>query len=305
MAGLTHAFTWKLPVTAERAFAALTQPAELKAWFADHVEVEPHAGGAFRFWGKHTYGTPTRADATQQVLRWSAPHALAYTWTLHGRPSEVSLTIEPDPADATAAVVKGTHAFAELPAIGRAKEMVDDLWRLHHGNLLSHLRGGSGLLLPDYTDKAPDIRLSILIDAPRERVFHALLDPALLNKWVASAAVVEPRVGGRYSFGWSYQHGGVPVEGGPTRILELVENEKLVVDWPDWRGDASVPVQKITWLLESAGGAGAQTRVTLIHSGFVRAVDISDYPFGWGDFAARLKAVAEGKEVPAGPGGCG
>jgi uncharacterized protein YndB with AHSA1/START domain len=163
------------------------------------------------------------------------------------------------------------------------------------------LKGGR-VLLPDFTDASPEIRLSIDIDAPRERVFDALMKPELLNKWVASAAAVEPRVGGRYSYGWSYPMGGVTVEGGPTRILELIENEKLVIDWPDWRGDATVPTQRITWLLETVG---PQTRVTLIHSGFVRAADISDYPFGWSDFAGRLKLVAEGKVPPAMEGGCG
>jgi uncharacterized protein YndB with AHSA1/START domain len=73
--------------------------------------------------------------------------------------------------------------------------------------------------------------------------------------------------------------------------LELVPNEKLVISWPDWRGDTSVPEQSITWLLEPSGEG---TRVTVIHSGFVRTVDLSDYPFGWGYFLGRLKDVAEG-----------
>jgi uncharacterized protein YndB with AHSA1/START domain len=294
MTALAHEFSCKLPVTTQRAFAALTQAEDLKAWFAEHVEVEARPGGAYRFWGKHTYGAPTRAEATQKILRIAAPSELAFSWALHGQLSEVSLTIEPNPEGGASAIVKGKHAFPIAPNINRAKEMVDDLWRLHCGNLKAYLKGSGDLLLPDFTDAAPAIRLSLLIDAPPERVFRALLDPALLNKWVASAAVVEPRVGGRYSYGWSYEHGGARVEGGPSRILEMIENEKLVIDWPDWRGDASVPKQQITWLLESAG---KQTRVTMIHSGFVRAVDISDYPFGWGSFAKRLKLTAEGEEI--------
>ena len=95
--------------------------------------------------------------------------------------------------------------------------------------------------------------------------------------------------GGRYSYGWSYQVDGREVTGGPSRILELVDNEKLVADWPDWRGDANVPIQTITWTLEDDGDA---TRVTLVHSGFVRAADWSDYPFGCGGFLSALeKAV--------------
>ncbi|MDT8367843.1 MAG: hypothetical protein RQ745_01455 [Longimicrobiales bacterium] len=63
-----------------------------------------------------------------------------------------------------------------------------------------------------------------------------------------------------------------------------------MISWPDWRGDTSVPIQSVTWLLEPEGEG---TKVTLIHAGFVRAVDLSDYPFGWGDFLGRFKEVAE------------
>jgi uncharacterized protein YndB with AHSA1/START domain len=123
-------------------------------------------------------------------------------------------------------------------------------------------------------------------------VFRALLDPALLDAWTFGKASVERRVGGRYSYGWVYEHDGRTVEGGPTRILEMEENVRLVTDWPDWRGDAANGGQKITWLLEDDGEG---TRLTLIHDGFARASDISDFPFGWNGFLGLIKqAVAEG-----------
>ncbi len=81
----------------------------------------------------------------------------------------------------------------------------------------------------------------------------------------------------------------------------MVENEMLVSDWPDWRGDPNVPRQNITWLLEPVG---KQTRLTMIHGGFSRVVDISDYPFGWGYFLDRCKQAAEGKEPTASGPGC-
>jgi len=80
--------------------------------------------------------------------------------------------------------------------------------------------------------------------------------------------------------------------GGPTKILELVPNEKLVLDWPDWRGDTSVAGQRITCQLEAEG---AGTRLTFAHSGFDRTADISDYPFGWVSFMAKLGEVFQGE----------
>jgi uncharacterized protein YndB with AHSA1/START domain len=297
MTSLTHEFTCKLPVSAARVFRALTDPTELAGWFAEHSLIEPHEGGAYRFWGRHTYGNPARGQADQQITRYEPDRALAYRWTLHDRASEVSFEIAADPEQEGAVIMAGRHHFDVPPAINRAREMVDDLWRLNCGNLQAHIAGNGGVLLPDYGDPQPQIRVSLLIDAPRARVFRALMDPALLNQWVASAADVDPRVGGRYSYGWSYETGGRKVEGGPSRIIELVQDEKLVTDWPDWRGDESVPRQKITWLLADEG---RQTRLTLIHDDFSRAVDISDYPFGWGWFLSRLEATLKG-DAPAVP----
>jgi hypothetical protein len=37
-----------------------------------------------------------------------------------------------------------------------------------------------------------------------------------LNRWIASAAEVDPRTGGRYTFAWKYPHGGREVESGPA-----------------------------------------------------------------------------------------
>lgn len=288
MAELTHTFTWQIAAPPDQVFAALTEPDELKAWFADGAEVEPRVGGAFRFWGPHVYGAPRAGN--QALTRFEPGRALAFTWEIEGRPSEVTLELSPgDPEkNGGGTTVAGTHVFSEAPAIGRAKEMVDDLWRIHQGNLMAHLAGGEGLCRPDYASREPEIHCSIVIEAPVEKVFRAFIDPELLKAWIASEPVVEAREGGRYSYGWRYEIGGRPVEGGPSRILEYVENQRLVTDWPDWRGDPGVPLQKITWLFDDLGG---RTRVTVIHDGFMRAVDISDYPFGWGAFLQSLGGV--------------
>ncbi len=60
MTSLTHEFTASLPVTPERAFAALTDESELTRWFAEQADVDLREGGSFRFWGRHTCGAPAR-----------------------------------------------------------------------------------------------------------------------------------------------------------------------------------------------------------------------------------------------------
>ncbi|MBB5207927.1 SRPBCC family protein [Chiayiivirga flava] len=287
MTALENDFGSDFKVSPETLFAALTDPDALRAWFAESVDVDARPDGRFRFWGRHTYAVPTRTDATQQLLAFEPPHRLVFTWPMHGETGTVELLLAPGDADTNpgGTRLRAVHRFARAPAIGRAKELVDDLWRLYFGNLQAWLDGGAAISRPDFTDPDPRVTASILIDAPRERVFASFLDPASLDRWIASAAQVEPHVGGRYSYGWNYRIGERDVAGGPSRILELVENEKLVTDWPDWRGDPDMPPQRITWLFASEGSG---TRVTLVHEGFTRAADISDYPFGWAFFLGML-----------------
>ena len=293
--GWTHEFRCTVPDSRERVFRALTEPSELRRWFAEHVDIDARQGGAFRFWGRHSYGAPGRGSAPARITRFEPGRAFAFQWQFDGADSEVVMELAPEAAkdakDRTARTrIELKHAFPAKPSLPYAAELVDDLWRLTLGNLDAHLRGGEGIVLPDYTDPAPEIRLSLMVDASRERVFRALLEPEALNRWVASKAEVEPRIGGRYRYGWNYPIGDRQVEGGPACILDLVPNERLVTDWLDWRGDQTRPLTRVAWLLESVGG---QTRVTIIHGGFSRAADQSDYPFGWRSFLEQLKSEAE------------
>src|SRR5262245_17085162 len=200
MSALTHEFTDTFAATPERVFRALTDEAELTRWFAEHVEVELQPGGEFRFWGKHTYCAPTRSQSSQKVLRVEAPRLLVFSWRLEERDSEVTLELAPDANDAGSTTLKGTHHFADALPVARAVDLIEDLWRMTLANLRAHL-GGSGVCLPDFSDPQPRLRQTILIGASRHEVFEALLNPDILNKWIAANAVVEPLVvGGRYSF---------------------------------------------------------------------------------------------------------
>ena len=225
---------------------------------------------------------------------------------MDGADSEVTLELAPlvkdQVTDATRTNLSLRHSFSRRPAIPYSAELVDDLWRFMLANLEAHLLGGDAIVLPDFTAPTQDIRLSIVIDAPRPSVFRALVEPEALNQWLATAAEVEPRIGGRYRLGWNYNHAGRQVEGGSTKILDLVANERLVIDWMDWRGDATRPLTRVAWLLEDAG---AGTRVTLVHSGFSRVVDLGDYPFGWRSFLDRLKnLIEEDKTLRVNPQPC-
>jgi len=291
MAEFRHEYSGQVPARVDAVFAAMSQADKLTRWFAEHVEVSAAAGGPFRFWGKHTLGTPDGASASQTLTAFDENQRIAFRWRVLDIDSEVTWVVQAtDDGDGTNVTV--THVFQEPPTDIRTREFVDDLWRLNMANLTAHMMGVEPLL-PDYDDPNPEVRQSILIDAPREKVFAALIEPEHMKAWAGGTdPVAEPVEGGRYSLGWHYEMDGRTVDGGPTKIIEIVPNEKLVTDWPDWRGDPNVPAQRVTWLLADEDG---KTRLTLIHDGFTRTVDISDYGFGWLYFLGNVQKVAEGK----------
>ncbi len=290
-----HNYEYKLPLpltgSLEQVFAALTDAQALSQWFAEHAEVEPEVGGAFRFWGRHTYGQPTAKQATQTIVRLEPPTEIAFAWHVLGRDSEVTWSLNEEEDDAGRSVrLTVRHNFEALPDIGRAAELIDDLWRIHTGSLCFYLNGEKDIFRPDFSNASPEVRNTILIDAAPDKVFRALIEPDYIKQWFpAPAPVVDPRVGGDYGFGFSFEMDGKKIEPPPMKILEFEENRKLVITWPDWRMDPGVPDQKVTWLLDDLGG---RTKLTLIHDGFTRTVDVSDYPFGWIEFMSKIGDVA-------------
>lgn len=291
MTGWINDFVSTVAASAERIFTALTSREELEQWFAEHSRVEPRVGGEFRFWGRHTIGAPAERDAHGEITVFEPGSRLAFNWTVLGVPSMVTFTLTPQESkQGSSTEVAVRHELRAALDQPRPKQLIEDWWRFAVGNLMLHTTGKGDVLRPDFADPTPEIRLSMTVDAPPDAVFRALTEPDALREWMgAPDPVVELRVGGRYELGWKYEVGGEEVAGGPMKVLDVVPNERLVVNWPDWRGDASVPEQSVTWLLEPEGEG---TRVTLVHAGFTRAVDFSDYPFGWGHFMSEMAKVA-------------
>ncbi len=289
---MTTSFTcthsWTLPAAPDAVFRALTDRTELTQWFAEDAQIEPRMNGVYRFWGRHTLGTPAHDAARQTITRFAPNTALAFSWPINDVDTDVAIALDP--------VDKGTkltltHDVSGDLGVPRQRALIDDHWRLAIGNLFTHLSGGTPVM-PDYFDPMPAVRIKVAIAAPQSVVFRALLDPEALNRWMdAESAEVEPRVGGKFDLHWSYKVDGKDVAGGPTTIRELIPDKKLVLGWPDWRGDASVPDQTITFLLAPDGKGG--TTLSFVHAGFGRTADMSDYQFGWQEFLGKLANSSE------------
>ncbi len=291
-ASFENKYSVKLAVEPAKVFAALTEPEALRRWFAEHVEIELREGGAYRFWGPAVLGAPT--EGAQAIVAVEEGRSLRYRWRLYGVDSEVSYLLE-DADDGAACQLTIEHKiFGELP-FPTPRHAVDDYWRLAAGNLMAHLMMHGSAVLPDFTRPTSEVIVSVEIAAPPSKVFRVLTIPELMNQWIGSVAKVD-LASSEYSWGMTYPFEGKTVHGGPTRILELVPDKKLVTDWPDWRGDETKPKTQITWELAPLPPDGTRTKLTLTHSGFAHPVDRSDYQQGWGFFMEAIRTVAEAGE---------
>jgi uncharacterized protein YndB with AHSA1/START domain len=118
-------------------------------------------------------------------------------------------------------------------------------------------------------------------EAPRERIWRALTDPAELAGWLAPAEI-DMRVGGSVV---------LKFEDGEERgtITELREPELLAYTWNEGKTDSLVRFE-----LEPADGG---TRLTLRHT-FDGVVDLPSYGGGWHHHLELLTAQVVGR--PAG-----
>lgn len=281
------------PVPAPQLFAALVEPAQLERWLCNHASVDL-AAGRYHFHGPAVLGAPS--SPTQELLSVEPGASLRFRWRLHEVATEVTYRVSPDEDDAGKSQLHITHeVFGGLP-FASPRHAIDDWWRLATGNLMSHLEDNGNAVLPDFTRDTAEVVVSIEISAAPAKVFRALLDPSLMTRWLGTVARVD-RDTGEYSYGFTYEVEGKTVHGGPTRILELVPDQKLVTDWPDWRGDATKPKTHVTWSLAPLPPDGARTRLTLTHAGFAHPVDRSDYQQGWRYFLEQIRSVSEAAEA--------
>ncbi|MDX6473457.1 MAG: hypothetical protein QOK22_2273 [Gaiellaceae bacterium] len=142
------------------------------------------------------------------------------------------------------------------------------------------------------------------VQAPRARVYAALVDADAIAKWKVPAGMTchvhsfDAREGGTFRISLTYD---APTEAGKTteqtdtyrgRFVELVADERVVevdefeTDDPDLRGEMRVTIT----LTEAEGG----TDVLGVHEGLPPGVPPADNEAGWRSSLARLAALVEG-----------
>ncbi|CAM3336233.1 SRPBCC domain-containing protein [Kibdelosporangium persicum] len=249
---------------------ALTDPAAMRVWFAEHAEVSL-PDNQFTFWGKYT---PQGAQPAQKLVSASP---LTFTWILDSEETTVSIDLTATDTGTTLRLQQtNLPTLEELmnpPGRRDGRHSMHTFWGLALANLAEYLDGRPQPVKADFGPaRSSEIRATVTIAAPPPEVFASLTDPAAIQRWFGWEAEVEPRVGGRMTMG---------VDG---RIFEFEPNRKLVY------GDEEGAV--VHWELEGTEG---KTYLTFVQSGYGEDEldSAAQHEAGWFSGLAELKRMHE------------
>jgi uncharacterized protein YndB with AHSA1/START domain len=128
-----------------------------------------------------------------------------------------------------------------------------------------------------------DVAVAVEVDAPPERVWQLLTDPAELPRWWPDAAELEPRVGGR-----------IVLNFGPGAVSgEITTWEPPSVLGFTWVQSNMPGVElHVSFAVDDLGDG--RSRVSVVHSGFEGAPAEAREAVvgGWSHFLPRLADVA-------------
>lgn len=122
------------------------------------------------------------------------------------------------------------------------------------------------------------LKQTYLIDAPIILVWHALVDPMMIEKWGGGPAKMDEKVGTKFSLWGGDIHG--------TNI-KVVKEKKLVQDWFGGKWDKP---SKVTFNLSSKGD---ETQIDLVQTD-VPDEEFDDIDDGWKQYyLGPLKSLLE------------
>lgn len=254
---------------------ALTDPAQLQVWLAEHAEVD--LPDQYRFWGRFT----PDGEAPHQRLLHVDDSSLRFEWELDGVPTivDIGLTAEPGPAgDSGSTLLTLTQTevpgWPEVLTTPGDRSLMHTYWALTLANLADHAEGREPLARCDFTSAV--LRSEVLIDADRLAVYASLTEPEQFSRWSGVKVEAELHPGGRWAMG------GFEANPQPARIIDIQPGHAMSIDWGDM-------VQ--SWELADSAG---RTRLTFVHSGF----DQTPPPYdGWMGALAGLVELRRYHEI--------
>jgi uncharacterized protein YndB with AHSA1/START domain len=128
----------------------------------------------------------------------------------------------------------------------------------------------------------------ILIGAPVALVYELLTDPALLVRWLADEADIDPHPGGLIR--WKHANGDVCT----GQVVEADPPRRLVFTYGWERAEVEVPPGSTTVEIDLAA-TPAGTRLRLVHHGLSGPM-ADAHGGGWTHYLTRLATTATGTD---------
>jgi len=261
-----------VPAPPKTVYEALTDPAALRVWLAEHADVE--LPGKYEFWGRYT---PDGAEPHQRVLHVDE-RTIRFAWTVDGVETTTEILLDED-EDGTLVTLSQTDlpSFEDVIADkAGARGALQTFWSLAIANLADYLSGRETTPKCDFT--STDMRAEVMIDATPEAVFDSMTQSDQFCKWFGANVDIEAYVGGRFAMG------GFELDPGGARFVEFEPGRKATLRFAD--GITS------SWELEGSDG---KTRLTLVQSGF----DPTNPPYpGWAGWLGGISALRRYHELP-------
>ncbi len=145
------------------------------------------------------------------------------------------------------------------------------------------------------------VRITRIIDAPREEVFRAWTDPEQIRRWwgpgefTCPEAEVDLRPGGRYQLAMQPTEGEAFIVGGSYREVE--PPTRLVYTWRWETGPAADGSESLVSV--EFGDRGEQTELVLTHTEFPESHGPAPYKMGWESGLENFEALFAGSSVDA------
>jgi uncharacterized protein YndB with AHSA1/START domain len=263
-----------VPAPVKVTYEALTDPAALRVWLAEHANVD--LPGTYEFWGRHT---PDGAAPHQRVLHVDE-RTIRFAWTIDGVETTSQFEVAEDD-DGTLVTLSQTDLPSFEVAIADkagSRGALSTFWQLAIANLADYLAGRE--LTPKCDFTSAELRASIVIDAAPEAVFDSMTQPEYFRRWFGANVDIEPYVGGRFAMG------GFEIDPGGAKFVEFEPGRKATLRYADGMLDS--------WEL---AGSDGKTRLTVVQSGF----DPANPPYpGWAGWLAGLAGLRRHHELPHG-----
>lgn len=255
-----------LPAAPSDVYTALTEPAALRAWLAEHASAEG-------FWGRTT---PQGDRPHQEPVTTDPGRALRFHWLLDDEKTTVDIQLTPSATGTDLTLTQEPLPTLEelMAPKGRrdGRHTMHTFWPLAIGNLAEYLAGRPGIGGTDFSpSRPPEITVTVPIAAPAHEVWRSLTEPPVVERWWGYAPEIEPRVGGKVTFGAE----GEITAWEPNRLFAYTEDAMTT-----------------RWELAESNGT---THLTFTQSGFGQDEldDAAQHEAGWRAGLLELKRMHE------------